>query len=436
MNVFPPFRRVPTSALAGLTAWVALATGSASRVPAQAAPLDLAAALRVARVTGPLRKIADARETAGNGRVGESGQWPNPSIEWRRENLGSSLQPDIFATAYIPLDLTGRRLALRQASGAGRQRVQADAEAERRDAELAVARAWLHAAAADGARAVATRQWDALDEIATVDATRLREGLVSDAVGLRTQLEADRARVVLVTATGDAARAGAQLARLIGVRPDALPTLAPLAAPAMPAAPDSNTVKAVALRARPEVRARESALREAQRRYTAERRGLIGDMQLQGGTKQTSGFMTGQIGLAMPVPLFNRNDAARQRSRGEYAEAQALRDDMLNQVEGGVGAAWRAYVASREAAAAASTFDARGREIARIARVAYREGHVTLTELLDAERAATDALNTHLRWAADAWLSRLEFERALGARLDASSPLDLPLLSTLLTTGS
>ncbi len=439
MNVFAPFRTVPRTvprtALGGLALW-GLVTASPAPVRAQAAPLDLAAALQVARTSGPLRKLADAREVAGTGRVGETGQYPNPSIEWRRENLGSSLQPDIFATAYIPLDLTGRRLALRQATGAGRQRVQADAVAERREAEIEVARAWLHAAATDGALAVATRQMEALAEIAGVDATRLREGLVSEAVGLRTQLEADRARVALVTATGDAARARAQLARVIGVRPDALPALAALAAPAMPAAPDSSVVTSVALRARPEVRARESALREAQRRYTAERRGLIGDMQLQGGTKQTSGFMTGQIGLAMPFPLFNRNAAARQRARGEYAEAQTLRDDMLNQVEGSVGAAWRAYVASRRAAQAASTFDARGREVARIARVAYREGHVTLTELLDAERAATDAMNTHLRWAADAWLSRLEFERALGARLDDSSPLDLPLLSTLLTTGS
>ncbi len=436
MNVYTPFRALPTSARAGMAIWVALATMPLARVCAQAAPLDLAGALRVARTGGPLRRLADAREVAGIGRVGETGQLPNPSIEWRRENLGSSLQPDIFATAYIPLDLTGRRLALRQATGAGRQRVQADAVAERREAELEVARAWLHAAAADGALAVATRQVEALTEIASVDATRLREGLVSEAVGLRTQLEADRARVSLVTATGDAARARALLARVLGLSTSALPTLAPLAAPAMPTAPDSSTVKAVALRARPEVRARESALREAQRRYTAERRGLIGDMQLQGGSKQTSGFMTGQIGLAMPVPLFNRNDAARQRARGDYAEAQTLRDDILNQIEGGVGAAWRAYVASRGAAEAASTFDARGREIARIARVAYREGHLTLTELLDAERAATDAMNTHLRWAADAWLSRLEFERALGARLDASSPLDLPLLATLLTTGS
>ncbi len=439
MSVFAPFRTVslpvPRAALRGLALW-GLVSASPAPVRAQAAPLDLAAALQVARASGPLRKLADAREVAGTGRVGETGQWPNPTIEWRRENLGSSLQPDIFATAYIPLDLTGRRLALRQATGAGRQRVQADAVAERREAEVEVARAWLHAAATDGALAVATRQMEALAEIAGVDAIRFREGLVSEAVGLRTQLEADRARVALVTATGDAARARAQLARAIGVRPDAMPAIAALAAPVMPAAPDSSVVTSVALRARPEVRARESALREAQRRYTAERRGLFGDVQLQGGSKQTSGFMTGQIGLAMPFPLFNRNDAARQRSRGEYAEAQALRDDMLNQIEGSVGAAWRAYVASRDAAQAASTFDARGREIARIARVAYREGHVTLTELLDAERAATDAMHTHLRWAADAWLSRLEFERALGARLDDTSPLDLPLLSTLLTTGS
>ena len=436
MNEFEPSRTVPGSALIALAACLAMAAMPASSAWAQAAPLDLAGALQQARQSGPLRKLADAREVAGTGRAGETGQWPNPTIEWRRENLGSSLQPDIFATAYIPLDLTGRRLALRQASGAGRQRVQADAVAERREAEIEVARAWLHAAAADGALAVSARQVQALTEIADVDATRLREGLVAEAVGLRTQLEADRARVALVTATGDAARARAQLARVLGLAAEALPTLAVLAAPAMPTAPDSGTVKAIALGARPEVRARESALREAQRRYTAESRGLIGDMQLQGGSKQTGGFMTGQIGFAMPFPLFNRNDAARQRARGEYAEAQALRDDMLNQIQGSVSAAWRAYVASRGAAQAASTFDARGREIARIARVAYREGHATLTELLDAERAATDAMNTHLRWATDAWLARLEFERALGARLDDSSPLDLPLLSTLLTTGS
>ncbi len=399
-------------------------------------PLDLAAALRIARANGPLAKLADARETTATGRVREIGQWPNPTLEWRRENLGSALQPDIFVTAYIPLDLTGRRLALRQATQSGRQRVQSDAVVERREAELDVARAWLQAAAAEGVLAVADRQVEALTEIAGVDATRLREGLVAEAVGLRTQLEADRAQVSRVSATADAARSRAQLARVLGVALGQLPVLEPLSSPPMPSAPDSTVVGAIALASRTELRAREYALTEAQRRLSAERRGLFGDLQLQGGTKQTSGFMTGQVGVGMPFPIFNRNDAARQRARGEFAEAQTLLSDMRNVVQGDVEAARRAYVASRAMAQRAASFDARGREVARIARVSYAEGHATLVELLDAERAATDAMNAQLRWAADAWLARLEFERALGARLDNASPLDLPLLSTLSTTGT
>ena len=445
----PPLRRLPGWAIRAVAVAfatggvgvgpVAAQTGSSPLVvgPAAALPLpavlDLPAAFRLARRSGPLRQLADAREEAGTGRVRETGQWLNPTLEWRRENLGSALQPDIFVTAYVPVDLTGRRLALRAATGAGRQRVQADAVAERRAAELEVARAWLRAAATQGALELADRQVAALSEIADVDATRLREGLVSEAVGLRTQLEADRARVARVAATGDAARAAAQLARVLGIAMDQLPALAALAAPGMPAAPDSAAASGMALAARPELRAREAAVQEASRRLAAERRGLFGDLQVQGGTKQTSGFMTGQIGVGMPIPLFHRNDAARQRARGEYAEAQVLRDDMRQQVRGDVDAARRVYAASRAAAQSAGTFDARGREVARIARVAYAEGHATLTELLDAERAANDAMHAHLRWVVDAWLARLEFERALGARLDETSPLDLPQLSTPLT---
>jgi cobalt-zinc-cadmium efflux system outer membrane protein len=415
-----------------LTAPPAVAAGQGA---SPGAPLDLAGALAIARRSGPLARLVDARRETATGRAREVGQWPNPTVEWRRENLGSPLQPDIFGTMYVPLDLTGRRMALRQSVGAARARVNADAESDRRDAELEVARAWLRAAAALGTREVVQKQVEALREIAAVDAQRLREGLVSEAVGLRTSLEADRAHVALVSATSEASRARAQLARVLGLPDGELPALSPLEAPALPTPPDSAAVRALALRLRPDVQARESALIEAQRKLAAERRGLFGDLQLQGGTKQTSGFMTGQIGFGLPVPLFNRNSAARQRAAGELAEARVLRDDVRLAAGGTVGVAWHTYADVRSAAVSAGTFDARGREIARIARVSYLEGHATLTELLDAERASADAMQAHLRWATDAWLARLELERAIGARLDAAAPFDLPLLSTLLTSG-
>lgn len=411
------------------------------RVPAahaQAAPasppaatLSLRDALTLAREAGPLRQLADARERAGVGRVREATQWANPTIEWRRENLGSPLQPDIFATLYLPFDLSGRRLALRQAAVAGRGRVLAEATADRRRGELDVARAWLRSAAARGALDVVQEQHEALREIARVDAQRLREGLVAEAVGLRTSLEADRARLALADARREADASRAELARLLGRTESMVGDLAPLELPALPAAPDSGWARAHALAHRPEVQARDAAVREAQRRVAAEQRGVLGEVQLQGGTKETGGFMTGQLGVAMPLPLFNRNTGARQRAAGELAEARILSRDVQLAVSGEVRTAHRYYHEVRAAALDAATFDARGREVARIARVAYREGHATLTELLDAERAAADARQAHLRWAAEAWVARLSLEIALGARLDADSPLDLPLLPAL-----
>lgn len=407
-----------------------LAAQAPQQAPQQApTPLDLKSALETARRSGPLKQFSAARQQVALGQVLEQTQWANPSLEWRRENLGSPLQPDIFATLYVPWDLSGRRLALRQAASAGKVRVAADATADQREAELQVARAWLRAAVARGALDVASEQYDALREIARVDAERLREGLVSEAVGLRTSLEADRARVALVAARNEAARADADLARLLGL-PDGAPlAVATLSAPALPTAPDTTVAVTSALTRRPDVQARDAALREAQRRLAAEQRGVFGEVQLQGGTKETGGFMTGQVGVAMPMPFFNRNTGARQRAAGMVAESRIQRDDLRRLVRADVVNALAHYRGVREAAADAATFGARGREVARIARLSYREGHATLTELLDAERAAADAMQQHLRWAADAWLTRLELERTMGARLDPDSPLDLPVLS-------
>lgn len=396
--------------------------------------LDLVRALQMARSSAPGLRVADARRDVTAGRGRETGQFTNPTVEYRRENLGSTLSPDIFTTLFVPFDLTGRRLALRRAGGAAQTRADADRTAERREVELQVARAWLRAAAAHEQLQVVQGQAVALREVATIDATRFREGSVAEVVALRTRLEADRATVLVAAATGELARARADLARMLGVPDRTLPALASLTAPAMPTPPDSGTAAALAVQSRPELAAREAAVREAQARLSAEQRGILGEWQLQGGSKKTAGVMTGQLGLAMPLPLFNRNDGARQRVRGELGEAVAWRDDAILLVRGDAVAALTAYLAVQGTGPDVATFAQRAREIATIARTSYREGHASLVELLDAERASADALSARIRWTVDAWLSRLELERALGVRLDADGLLDLPLRAALPST--
>ena len=59
-----------------------------------------------------------------------------------------------------------------------------------------------------------------------------------------------------------------------------------------------------------------------------------------------------------------------------------------------------------------------GAEVARIADASYREGAITLMELLDAERANADLRAALARWTADVALARMEVNRALGAPIE------------------
>ena len=132
----------------------------------------------------------------------------------------------------------------------------------------------------------------------------------------------------------------------------------------------------------------------------------------------------------MPLPFFNRNDGARQRARGELMEARVHLEDARRTVQGEVATALQHYREMRAAQTAAGTFLTRGQDVGQIARTSYHEGHITLTELLDAERAAADAMHAFIRWIRDTWTSRLDLERAIGARLGPDGAFDLPLIST------
>jgi outer membrane protein TolC len=148
-----------------------------------------------------------------------------------------------------------------------------------------------------------------------------------------------------------------------------------------------------------------------------ERGGVLGDWQLQGGSKLTGGFMTGQVGLALPLPFFNRNDGARERATGAVRDAEAeWRSTMLTVTGDVVGAAEQLRrLLALEDRMATTLVD--GESIAESARIAYTEGLMTLLELLDAQRTAAEARATAQQYRADVLLARLALARALGTNL-------------------
>ncbi|MCC6316315.1 MAG: TolC family protein [Gemmatimonadaceae bacterium] len=400
-----------------ITLLVLLAAPRAT-LPAQAADrLTPERAVALGRAHGPLAAHAAARRLVHDGRARTDGAWPNPIAEWRVENLDAPIARDRFATIQLPVDVTGRRVALRQAAGLARDRGRADSAATLRAFDAEVLRAYWRVMLAVELAQIAMTERDARVETATFETGRFREGAVAEVSAMRTQLEADRARVVGASAEAEATRARADLARLIGVATPELPAL-----PALEDVPidssASDTSWSLVRERRPELHTTRLAAAESERRWRAETRGLVGDLGFVGGYKGTGGFATGILGVQVPLPLFNRNDGPRLRSQGEFLAARADLLDAELRARAEVHAAALAWAGVRDAGrAGAATLDDRASEIARIAEASYREGAISLVDLLEAQRARADARAAAARWLVDVHLARLELDRATGAPL-------------------
>jgi cobalt-zinc-cadmium efflux system outer membrane protein len=383
---------------------------------AQETELPLSRALEIARARAPQYAAIAGRRQAATGRAHAEAAFGNPVVEWRYENADSPLARDIFATVTVPFDPLLRRGALRSAARATERRASADSAALVRQADATVARAYWHAALARTLREAAAEERVAREALARYDDDRAREGAIAELAAMRNRLEVERARVAEALAVSGEARALADFARAIGVPVDSVPRPAPLTLPPLVDAPAPATALASAQQSHPELLAAREAVSEAQRRVDAENRGVIPEMQLVAGSKQTGGYDTWLYGVMAPIPLLNRNQGARERSRGELAIARAELRDAENRIAADVTSAIAAYEALRAGIGPEGPDIAgRGAEIARLTEAAYREGGATLLDVLESQRARAESRVIAARRALDLHLARLALHLATGA---------------------
>lgn len=393
----------------------------AAPAAAQSSTLTLRDALVTARAHSPALPAASGRVAAAAGFARQISARPNPVVELRREHWNSPLTNDDYATVTIPLDLTRRRGALRSA---GRNEVAAtvaDSAVAARELDAAVTTAYVQSALANELASIAVDRARALEGMAEFESTRFREGAVSEGVALRTRVESDRARLELAAARAAAERARASLARALGVASGYMMGRATISGEPAPCDQllDVDRAIAAAMERRPELAAAEQRVAAARSMVSAEWRATLPDVGLQLGAKRTGGYDTGVAAISVGLPIFDRGGGARQRARGEQmvaeAELRSARDRLTAEAIGSVRA-YRELLAARPAGTA--SLSEGGAEVARIAEASYREGAITLMELLDAERTHADLRAALARWSADVALARTEVNRALGAPIE------------------
>jgi outer membrane protein TolC len=340
--------------------------------------------------------------------------FPNPGVSYSREGAGFTE----FLQVEQSLPIFGVRGALSQAGAAAAIAAEAQRDARLWDLRIEATRLVTRWAWAQERAATTAADVQAVARLVEVLRVREREGEGSRFDRLRVEQELAELQQVAVSSSIDVSDSrGAVLALLpSGVT---VTTVTMTARDGTPA-PDVDALWARARAVRPELRALQAAGERTVLEADAARRARWPGPVVSGGLKRADTGAErergGVFGVGLAVPLFDTGARESARWSAEGARLAAERTAIEQQVRADVQRAADA-LAQRRRAIAEGGSDATGAELIATAEVAYREGEIGVTALLDAVRTASRARLRALEQRLDLQLAELALERAVGERL-------------------
>ena len=388
--------------------------------PPSRAPLTLAAAVTQARTTSPRRQAAALIAQGARDAAQHSGRPLNPIVEFQSENWtpwsGSSPGPplDVFAVVTQPFELGGKRSGRRQLATFEGEVASAAEQALERTLAMETVRAYVRALRARALLDTLTTNRDGLTMLVATVSRQVDEGYSAESDLLKFRTEAARVDV-------DVARARLDLERSLTALAIAIGTTVPIQAaqlvePPAIAPPSADAAAIAASVARhPEVRSAAATVNRAHQITAIERARRVPDPAVTLGYKRTAGFDTAVLGVAVAVPLFDRNSAALARSFGEERGAIAGRDALVQalttEAESLIHAA---QTISARAELAREELLAPAEGVRRAALSTFREGTTDVLRLIDAERVYADVQRATVDLRLDALQATIEARFALG----------------------
>ena len=417
--------------------WVALVAAGSLGVmswPAAAAGLTLHDLMREALAHNHDLGAARAQVDAAFGRLTQAGLRPNPRLNLGDESdrfFGNdgAYSRSIGVTQDFPI--TGRLARARDVAGVDVARALAEVnEAERKllgDLEVS----YYGIVALDQRIALRERLIAIDDSLVKVSADRQRAGEVSELDVNTATLELERLRQEHAVLTGERGAAIKALAGLVGYAADATP-LIDTAPPAIASPQPLPQLTEQALNRRPDLRLLALAADRAEAEVLLARASAWEDWSVSLGIRQDRLFVLGAPGqpadkalmltVAIPLPLFNRNQGASAAAVADATTAReqgmALQLRIQNQVAG-------LHEQLSRLVTALNSYTQRtlplGRRNTELARDAYRNGQLSIADVVQAERQENDLNGSY----ADTFG---EYLRAMG-ELNTATVADAPLMS-------
>ena len=379
-------------------------------------PLTEAEAVRLGLARADFADLERGAVQAAEADVLATGLFPNPTLSYSRDHVDGS--PDTVEQTWMlgqTFDVSGRRGLHREA--ASRRVAVVSAGNASRQLELAAEiRRSFHAARFRQQTIRATETWaqhfarveGMVDKLARAgeasgyDRRRLareRQSAEARLAAERAELELIRARLMTLTGLSDTPDLQGEL----------LPQPVPAVETALARLEQHPGLQALSRRAE----AADLEGRAAKRGGIPEVTVGIGPKYVDNGSTQDNGVA---LSLSVPLPVFDRQQAGRQRAAAEALQARAEYRLAKRRAEGELRGLYRQAESLRATAADfRNGAVAASPELLRIAETAYQGGESSLLELLDAYRGALETEVTALELEQRARLARIEYDLMSGS---------------------
>ncbi|WP_149536661.1 TolC family protein [Siccirubricoccus phaeus] len=357
-------------------------------------------AVDLALTRAPILRSAEAGRRAAQGDRVTAGLRPNPDFTLNAENIGGSGSYGGLRSLETTYSLSqrietgGKRQARIEAANRAVALTGLDVEAVRLDLVREVVRALAEAVATGRAVEIARERVRLADEVLRATRARVEAGREPFPQQRRAEVARETAAVFAERAQREAGAALRVLAVLLAT--PGVEVMPARAAWFDDLGPRPDPTRAAALPPEQLDRARLDALIDQRRaELDVQRRNAIPDVAVGAGVRRfrEAGDDTAFVlGLSVPLPVFDRNQGNILRAGAELsrAEAEAERGQLylnaaLADAERRLDQAWRAADSLRRVVLPAAT------EAASAAREGYAAGKFSLLEVLDAQRALSDA---------------------------------------------
>ncbi len=398
--------------LCGSSVLVFLLLAAQPLAQAQPAEVRIDETEAIARALGDadFQATSEAARAAAGARADTISLLENPSVSVTRSRLSGAMDEEEEWQAQLvqPIDVSGRRNALRAAAEAQSLAVIAETDRRLEERKAAARRAYAQCAAAEEIAGVHAAFASQLRGALRIVGERVKAGDTAayDLRRVRVELSAAEAQGGL--ADGEQAATCLALAEVTGL--DGARSARPLKPPAL--SPHAGATR------RLDLEAKERRLEAARHTARAAARARIPELEVGIGYRRVEtpfGSSDGPaVSIGATVPLFSSGGAASREAQAQARLAAAEAALARRSVTAEAATARARAAAAMEAAGSAARTDADAGRLSEIAEVAYAAGEIGVAELIDAYRAAHDARTSTLELTERAVLAAIELDLAQG----------------------